>query len=284
MSALCASFLATLPEEQRHSFQALPGLPEALAHLWQKVEAAWPGRTVTEAPAFFSFLAAHMPEGLRFPSDLLPLHAEDLFHVHLLGLGDEAAGHLLHERHQSIVLGALARQGGDRPQAADIWQQLCDRLLAPEGGRYSGRGPLRAWLCVSALRLGAQQAQRRAREVTLSERVLSEAASDLELGFLLRHYALPFREALEAAIASLTPAERNLLRFQAIDHLTLEEIGAMHGVNKSTIARWLDRSRGKIRARTRAQLLRRAQVPESQVSSLLALLQGQIELTLRRVL
>jgi RNA polymerase sigma-70 factor (ECF subfamily) len=181
------------------------------------------------------------------------------------------------------------------PQVAEeVLGILRERLLvAPAGERprvatYSGRGSLSSWVRVAAVRaalnLQAQQREGVAREDASSssgERPLpAPRGADPELSFLKRHYRADFKAALEAAITSLAPEQRALLRQHFLEGLSIDELGRRHGVHRSTAARWVVRGREALLDGMRAQLMRRLAVSAPELDSLMNLMSSQLDVSL----
>jgi RNA polymerase sigma-70 factor (ECF subfamily) len=74
------------------------------------------------------------------------------------------------------------------------------------------------------------------------------------------------------------------LRHHYIDTLTIDEIGALYGVHKTTAFRWLEAARTTLAKRTQNAFRARVQLTASEMQSVVRLLESNIELSLRRVL
>ncbi len=70
-------------------------------------------------------------------------------------------------------------------------------------------------------------------------------------------YREAFQESLKAALAALSPKDRNLLRRHLVEHMTLEEIAGPYGVHPATIARRLQAIRDEIAESVRTALAAR---------------------------
>lgn len=160
-----------------------------------------------------------------------------------------------------------------RPDAVDeVKQQLRTRLLAgpdPKITHYQGRGPLAAWVNVSAIRtaLNLRRADRRAESYTanpgehddpLAELVLAVDTLDVELELLKARFRGPLSGAIRAACRDLGERDRALLRMQLLDGHGIDVIARLYDVHRSTAARWMHRARqalqGGARTRLRAAL------------------------------
>jgi RNA polymerase sigma-70 factor (ECF subfamily) len=110
------------------------------------------------------------------------------------------------------------------------------------------------------------------------------ASPDPELLHLKTAYQEEFRLAFQAALKVLTSRERNLLRLQAVDNLSGEEISRIYRVSASTISRWLARARETLLEETRRLLTERFGLSRSQLDSLAGLVVSQLDVSLPRVL
>lgn len=173
--------------------------------------------------------------------------------------------------------------------AAELESKLAEHLLvAAEGeepalAQYQGRGPLRAWLQVCAMRLAVRQAAKAKREITLDDEVLgiAEAAlPSLELQKVKQQYRGELASAFRASLAALSARERNVLRQHYLDGLSLDRIAALYRVHRITIFRWIDAARQSILAGTRDRLAEQAGLPRLEVDSLVAQMVSQLDVSL----
>ncbi len=76
----------------------------------------------------------------------------------------------------------------------------------------------------------------------------------MELSLIKVHYRSEFKAAFEAALATLSSRERNVLRLHILDGLNIEQIGTLYKAHRATVARWIAASRKKIDEGTRRAL------------------------------
>lgn len=198
----------------------------------------------------------------------------------------------LHERYLEPLRAHLRHLGLDDDAQADVLQVTRQRLLLPAADGpprlvgYAGRGQLRALVRVVATRAGldAKRSGRRKREVSLSDltQVLM-ASADPELAAAAAHKKEVFRDAFEAAVSGLDASERTVLRLYAVDGVGIDGVAAAYGVHRSTAARRLAKVRESIREGTNAELQRRG-VTQTELHSILAVVDEGLELTLSRIL
>jgi RNA polymerase sigma-70 factor (ECF subfamily) len=113
---------------------------------------------------------------------------------------------------------------------------------------------------------------------------LPDDADSPELAHFRRKYHVEFKAAFEHALATLAVRDRNVLRHHFVDGLTVEAIGVLYGVHKTTAFRWLEAARTALAKRTRASFQQRVTAMPAEVDSILASLQSHIDLSLSRVL
>ncbi len=152
----------------------------------------------------------------------------------------------------------------------ELVQELRVRLIMDLDGKpaaldaYAGKGPLRAWLRVSLLRLGLDR--RRRPQPTLLDESAWLAFSDGQdpLSALSGPVGVFASTALAAAIAELTSRDRVLLRQHLLDGLSVPDLAVLHGVHRVTAFRWIATIRQQLFASVRSELERQLAVgPET---------------------
>lgn len=294
---LSSLFLPHVKAPADPSWVAGGALEERLQQLLDAGRAAWPD--IKNSPSqFIPYLAERLPADEDLAASLLAAHADDLY----LACGCVAAlpGALqaFDERFLSQVPAFLA---GLRPPpffVDEVRQVLREKLLlgrrsaeeapAPRLAEYSGRGTLRGWLRITALRTARslvrnKDEQHDHRDGDEVLRLVAGAQSP-ETDYLRGRYQPELRQAIRAAIATLPLEQRNLLRLHFMDGLRLEQIGALFQVNKSTISRWLASAREAILAETRRLMFERMGTSAAELDGLMAQLQSQLEVSIAEVL
>ncbi len=181
-----------------------------------------------------------------------------------------------------------------RPHAREEVQQfVLERLILPsKSGReklreYRGVGSIQRWL--KAVLVGSAVSLRRAGGKVAGRTVSDDAAleglaADLpaaDVSLLKESLRGPFKAAFQAAFAELEPRERNILRLHYLLGLTMEELAQVHSVHRATAVRWLSAARERLRASTLKRLQGALQLSRSGAEELAALLQSQLEASLR---
>lgn len=220
-------------------------------------------------------------------------HAADLFLAWAAARGDPAAV----RRFDLWVLPdieAAARRVDRQPAFVDeVRQRVHVRLLVASGAPprmrlddYAGRGPLRGWVGVTALRV-ALDLKREAGPRISDEEVLGElvgAEPDAELRHLKTQYRAEFRAALEEALAALPARARVMLRVHFVDGLRLAQIARLYGVHESTVSRWLAQAAEAVADDARTRLVRRLSLSPSTVDSVARMVHSCLDLSIARLL
>jgi RNA polymerase sigma-70 factor (ECF subfamily) len=221
--------------------------------------------------------------------DLAPERTGELHLAIACALGDPAAldafDQLLREEVARVV------RPLDPGSVDELTQVVRERLLvADASGRcrlegFRAEAPLRAWVRAIALRAALNERRGREVEVPASQPPEAEtAAADPELALLRARHRESFREAFTAALAALSPRERNVLRLHTLDGVTLVRIGALYQKDTSTISRWLEQVRRALLTNTRNHLATRLQLTSSELESVMRAADSEMSVSLQRLL
>jgi RNA polymerase sigma-70 factor (ECF subfamily) len=267
-------------------------IESALRALDAAGRAAWP-----EIPLSAETFAAHLAGLVRGRKDaadaIRTLQAADLFLACACSLGIAGSLAAFERVHLSRVPSLVRRFDSSGSFADDVSQAIRERFLVPvQGGcariaEYSGRGPLSNWVRVVAVRtaLRLRREQRHAGKFAERGEELQIARPvDPELDYLKLRYRAAYQEAFEAALAALSDRDALLLKLHYLDGLSIDRIGALYGIHRSTVARWRSSIRRSILASTREQLQRRLSLTESEFDSLVALVRSQLAVSIRSAL
>jgi RNA polymerase sigma-70 factor (ECF subfamily) len=241
------------------------------------------------AEEFLPHLARRLPEEVDDYPQLIRTRGGDLYLTCACVRGDPQAHAALWSRYAPEIDAALRRRGVPADQCDDIKQEVYLKLLGRQGGgepkiaTYSSKSALRTWLCVVAVRDAYAHLQRRDPARWAADSGTDELAGptgDPELDYLKQAYGAEFREAVREALAALSPKERNLLRYQAVEGLSIDEIGALYRVHRATAARWLAAVRQRISEQSREALVRKLGIDEAQLRSIQLLVASQLDVSL----
>ncbi len=262
--------------------------PQELAEAIRVAREAWSG--VELPPAAF---AQWLSERLRPGQAVGTLRTSDLYLACGCAAGDQRALRYFEEEILSTVDAALRRLGISGETIDETKQLLRRRLFIGEDGAppritdYSGRGELRSWVRVVAVRAALRSHRRPKGQVDVDSSVIRAVASprgDLELDYLKRHYAAEFERALRDALAQLTARDRNVLRYYYAERLSIDAIGTVYRTHRATAARWVRRAVDALVDSTRRLMTARLSASGSDVSSIMRLIQSELEPALRAVL
>lgn len=284
---------ALLGELSRRLLARRPGDPEAvsaaLGEALAQVEGEHPDWPVSPED-FVDALAERLPAGPPEPW-LRQLRARELYQALCAARGEARALEALERQSMPRVRAALFRLGASPSDVEEAVQRLRDHALAPEGGQpariagYAGQGPLSSWLTVVAARLWLKEARRRrpgAPGAPAAEPLPDEALDRLIGSLDPEVYRQETRPALQAAfqraMATLSERHRTLLRLSALDGLNGEQIGTLYGVDRPSVAQWLQQCRSAL---SEAML---RELHAEGLDSLSGQLLGQLDLSLSRVL
>jgi len=258
------------------------------------------GHLAVDEGRFLAHLARHIPAA---PDEWLPaldrIHAADLYLA--FACADQVPGALaVFEGTCASVIDAALSGQATADFADDAKQLVREKLFiggdtgegdeaaaSPRILSYAGRGPLAAWVAVSAQRTALSL---RRKEASAQARHRAAAAEELaasvhpELAYLKRTYRAAFVTCFEEAFAALTSRERTLLRLHLVSRLRLEQMAPMFQVNISTVSRWLAGARDSLLTQTREGLSRRLHLSPGEFDSLARLLRSQIDVSLVRLL
>lgn len=265
---------------------------EALGHAWQAAREAWPGVDVAEAE-FAAYVAERM-DSAKAAGKHAPLRTSDLYLACACAKGDGAALSAFEKAYFEEIPRAMRRtRPGKLPPADELAQVIRHKLFVAEKGarpkiaEYGGRGDLRGWLRVLLSRMILNYATRPSPEMPFEEDLLASLLGESpapEFGVAEETYRAAFRAAFPEAFADLTDRDRSLLRYAFGETLTVEAIGALYGVHKTTAARWVVRAHADLLERMRTKVMARLGIGEDEYASVLRLLKSRLELSLERYL
>lgn len=221
------------------------------------------------------------------------VHAADLDLARACARGDATALATLEERIIPQVRAALKRRDVDDTTADEALQVLRARFLVAEGTlpprimEYAGKGPLSAWLRMTALRLAWGLLNERKQSHLPDDgplEALGTAPDDVELQYLRERYGADFNAAFREALGALEPRARTLLRMHLVDGMGTARIAEAYGVDRSSVKRWLATAREWLLDQTRVRFAARVGVSVPELDSLLAQLRSQLDLSIHRLM
>jgi RNA polymerase sigma-70 factor (ECF subfamily) len=264
-------------------------LSGVLTQLWERGRVEWP-----QLPLGFDEFSASLRQRFSAELDAITdqLEAGDLYLACACVLAKPGAAEAFKTRYEPLLRQYVATVEQRREAIDELVQEVLVRLLVgddesgPRLGSYSGRGPLRAWLRMAAVRRSLNAK----RDVQLHAKIesrLAEAArpdDDPELTLLRTRYRPQLEAALRDALKSLPRAERGLLRLCYVEGLSLLVIARMRNWSKTTTSRRIATVREEVLAEAGKLLRQRMGVSEPDFQSLLGLLQSQLEIGMSALL
>lgn len=258
-----------------------------LRALYDRGKAAWPDVPVA-LEAFEARVHGRIEEG-QWPE----INAADLYLSCACAAGDPTALAHLEQHYVATLDPALARLEKSGASPDDVKQILRERFLTRVGERspkiadYSGLGDLRTWLRVAAVRIAISLARKHRREAFPGDEAFADMPAQdpsPELAVLEETYRAEFDAAFRSAFRSLSARDRNLLRHQVLDRLSIDRIGALYGVHRATAARWVARARDALIKGVKRALQSQLAVGREELDSILRLIQSRVDISLRAFL
>ncbi len=269
-------------------------LEPRLAALVEDAAATTPLTSVSPSQ-FMAHVGARLPVGDDPLQALTQLHGQDLYLAAACTASDPEAIAVFETRFDIEIRTALSRYR-DVVAEEDFRQSLREKLFVASGDKvpgiaqYAGRGELRYWVKMTIVRALTDWMRRRnvrRREVTVAEQtidVLLAPTTDPEIEYLKSLYRAQFRAALANTLEQLEARERNLLRYSVADGLSIDEIGVIYQVHRSTAARWLNKARDALIEGVSALLRKRLAVDPSEFQSILRLIQSRVDVNVAQML
>lgn len=286
-------FLGLLDDETRPTFEADETLQVRLASMLKTAEAAL-GRFKITSDDYICHLAGVVPSGCTTEA-FAKLRAGDLYLACACAAGEDHALVAFDTEFGRDIDLAIARSGNVDLSKDEFRQLLRNKLFVPRPGKrpkiadYAGRGDLRSWVRVTALRMIVDLVRSRAgdREIPVDSDMLSSIPAqtdDPELEYIQRVYKTEFKDALTDGFAALTPRERNLLRHQVLHGLNIDQVGALYHVHRTTAFRWIEKARKALLRETRKALMNRLRVGSGEFLSIMRVVGGDLDVSVRRLL
>lgn len=267
-------------------------MAEDLNRAWMEARAAWPGVDISE-PEFVAFVSERM-RAAGSETEGVTLQTTDLYLACSCARGDPAALQAFEHAYFPEIDRALKKMRSDAlPERDELAQLLRYKLFVADGeqrpkiGDYSGRGSLRGWFRVTTSRLLLNLATRAPRETPFEHELLDKllgGTADPELEHARRQLQTQFRAAFADAYSALDARERSLLRYAIGEDLTVQAIGTLFGVHKTTAARWVVAAHRALLDALKSSLVARLGIQTDDYASVLRALRSRLELSLDRYL
>jgi RNA polymerase sigma-70 factor, ECF subfamily len=251
-------------------------LDEALA----RARATWPDLSVDD-DRFARQLARVLEDGTL----LADVDLADLYLAFACAEHDAAALATLDRALLAPLRGTIARLGLADTSIDEVLQLVREELLVAESPKilsYSGRGSLAGWLRAVAVRKGLRLIRQTPKHDALDPDH-GTMTDDPELAYMKRHYGEVFQRGFTTALAQLQAKDRLLLKQRFRHRMGVEDLGAHYGVHAGTISRWVQSARDALATLTRTAMMAELGVGAADLSSILRLIQSQLDVTLSAV-
>jgi RNA polymerase sigma-70 factor (ECF subfamily) len=287
--SLGAAFLAALPRTDSDDPEALD---DVLARAIAAAHARWPSVRLSSHD-FVGYLAARIGTGEAPSEQLASRHLDDLYLAFGCSIGDTAAIAAFDQAVLRDLPRALRRGDLDQAHLDDTRQQVATKLLArtttapPAIAQYAGRGSLRGWVRVIAIRESGRLLQGQAHERPAGDDALFDAVAHGVVpsqSLLKEAYRQSFKRAFEESLAALSIHDRLLLRQHFLDGLGIDRLAAVRDVHRATAARWIAKLVERLLADTRARLETSLGIQNEELDSVLRLIQSCLDASIGRAL
>jgi RNA polymerase sigma-70 factor (ECF subfamily) len=178
--------------------------------------------------------------------------------MQLVGEGDTAAFEELVERHQSLVIGTVARMLGNNSEVEDIAQQVFIRVWK-SASRYVARAKFTTWLLKITRNLVFNELRRTKRHAQVPIQIepgaeeiplRDESARAPDVSLL----EAELQQAIEEAITQLPESQRMALVLRRYQEMSYEEIAEVLDLSVPAVKSVLFRARTELRERLRGYL------------------------------
>lgn len=296
------AFLQALSEHARSDWGKVEQLEERLSEFINAAARKWPG--VSLKPDDFARHLARIYDRRRLDlemrrskekancrggsaaAEFWTLNGPDLYLAAACVDGDQHAKSIVQQRfvdHIPKMLGSLWNKLGQATAEEVALGVGTELLVGRTGGspglaQYGGRCHLYAWVRTIAVREALKILKKEKTARKHSEFLYGEAETQPSLEKAQHREVV--RTAFVATLGSLPQEQQTLLRLYYIDGRTMETIGEIYAVDKSTISRNLKAARDAIRHELHRYLREVLKLSTSEVDSLVETLVSQLEVSL----
>jgi RNA polymerase sigma-70 factor (ECF subfamily) len=218
--------------------------------------------------------------------DELPPGATEIYLACACAHGDAAGCRYLERDYFDQVRASAARLCRSASSTDEVVQRVRHKLLVgPPPGllKYTGRGPLQAWLR-SVTRRTALDALRSLKHESSEEPsdLRATHGSSIESRIDRGRFLQAFEGSLARVFAQLPARDRNLLRMHYAAGIGIDALGRAYGVHRATAARWIAKVRQDVFAAVKAELTDASGsgLSASEFEDVVRLMRGQLDLAL----
>jgi RNA polymerase sigma-70 factor (ECF subfamily) len=265
-------------------------LDAALDRAVASAVATWPSVALPPRD-FVAYVAAKIGAEESPLEQLAQRHLDDLYLAYGCSIGNAEAIAAFDQTILRDLPRALRRGDIDPAHLDDTRQQVAAKLLTstpPVIAQYAGRGSLRGWVRVIAIRESGKLVSSHANErPTAGDDALFDAVAHgivPSQSSMKDVYRKSFKQAFEEALAALSIHDRLLLRQHFLDGLSIDRMAALHDVHRATAARWIAKLVEKLLADTKARLQVALSLEPDELDSVLRLIQSCLDASIGRAL
>ena len=237
---------------------------------------------------FLAYLGDRLPSEVPLPLAIRQTHTADLYLACACARRDVRALAAFDDRCLRPLDRVLLGMGIADDVIAEVKQEIRNRVLIGDGKppkivEFEGRGDLRSWVRVIAVRWALQRQSRARREQPADDdRLLHDivGSSNPELDHAKGLYRREFKRAFEEALRELPARELVLLRQHHVDGSTIDELAALYRVHRATAARMLVRARMFVLEATRARMMAQLRVQPDELDSILRMIRSNLDVSL----
>ncbi len=260
---------------------------QVITRAWQTARTRWPGLGIGVEQA-----AAHVQllhPDLSAP-ELDALFLDEVVLAAALIAADAAAMAAFESDYVEAVAPKLRRFAGLNLE--DSTQELRIRMLVapsdqrPRIAKYTGKGPLLAWVRTAAIRVGINlsTSSRRAakrEQLAWAEALASTDVPEPELAELRSRFVTVLADAYRAAAADLSQAQRALLYLSLGQGVGIDRLATIYDIHRSTVARRIASAKVALKDRARALAMEQIQAGDATMNSIERLVHSQLEFSVQ---
>lgn len=215
----------------------------------------------------------------------------DLFIAFACGRGDSRAIGLFEERFGTVIERVRRRFGRRAPTYDELLADVNQRLFAPLDGSkprilgFSGQSSLAGWLKVVATRIILNRLEAARPEDPMDDHLLDGLGlvqSSSEHLLQREEARMHFKAAFACAVEALSARDRQMLRLAFVDGLTIDDLGELYAVHRTTAFRWLQRASERLSSGLRSILRESLKMSDAEYDRWCESLRSGLELSLKR--
>lgn len=265
-------------------------IEKKLGEMLDKARQTYPELAITPSD-FMNFLGKRYKSG-DLAEFLAELDAAELYLIAACDAGEQLALQRFDREYLNEVRVGASRLNVSQADLEDITQEVRRLLLTPEpdGSRklttVSARGNLRALIRLIAFRAGVSMLRKQGRDQPLHESMFELEGSDESpsLVFLKEQHRELFAQALKHALDQLDVRSRTALKLHCLDGMTFDQLATMFKVDRSTVIRWIARSKKQILTDTRQYFHLNQGISRSHFESFIDVIRSNFDVNLRQLL